>query len=124
MKFKPGAPKIWLDLAAGLMWSGIGLFLMSLTKEWISPVAKIYVILILISGLLLGVLIYAFGFSKFADKNIWRIESISSDKPCLFAFQKWTSYPLIAFMISLGIFLQVYSPIPKTWVNFPIIKMT
>lgn len=88
---------------------------MSLTQEWIAPVSKILVPVILIAGTLLGASIYLFGFSKLADKNINRIESIVSEKPCLFAFQAWTSYPLVVFMISLGLFLRIYSPIPKTW---------
>lgn len=115
MKYKPGAPKFILNLAAGLMWSGVGIYLMYLTREWILPAPKFTTFLILISGALLGVLIYTFGFSRFADKNIRRIGSIPSETPCFFAFQEWTSYPLVAFMISLGIFLRIYSPIPKTW---------
>ena len=115
MKMKPGAPKFILHLTAGVMWSGVGLYLVSLTRDWITPVAKPLIVLIITSGIILGIAIYAFGFSKFANKNIQRIDSISSPKPCLFAFQEWTSYPLVAFMISLGIFLRVYSPIPKTW---------
>ena len=35
------------------------------------------------------------------------------EKPCLFAFQEWHSYPLVLFMIALGIGLRKYSPIPK-----------
>lgn len=115
MKFKPGVPKFILLLTAGIMWSSVGVYLMSLTSEWLSPVPTILVIIILVSGFLLGWSIYTFGFSKFANKNIQRINSIPSDRPCIFAFQEWTSYPLVAFMISLGIFLRVYSPFPKTW---------
>ena len=115
MKFKPGTPKFWLYLSAGIMWSGVGIYLISLTRDWISPVSTNFAILIIALGALLGLLIYFFGFSKFASKNIRRIKSIASDRPCIFAFQEWTSYPLIVFMISLGIFLRIYSPIPKTW---------
>lgn len=115
MNYKPGISKIWLFLIAGLMWSGVGFYLMSLTREWVSPEPISRVIFIIVLGLLLGLSIYTFGFSKFANKNIQRIHSIPSDRPCIFAFQEWTSYPLVAFMISLGIFLRVYSPIPKTW---------
>jgi len=115
MNIKPGVPKFWLHLSAGLMWSFVGLYLMSLTREWIAPVDSIFVIAILLVGILLGFAIYSFGFSKFADRNIRRIAAITSEKPCLFAFMKWTNYPLVAFMISLGIFLRIYSPIPKTW---------
>jgi hypothetical protein len=115
MNLKPGLPKFVLHFTAGLMWSLVGIFLISLTREWIAPIEKRYVWIILSTGILLGIAIYSFGFSKFADKNIGRIESIASERPCLFAFQGWTSYPLVVFMISLGIFLRVYSPVPKTW---------
>jgi hypothetical protein len=32
---------------------------------------------------------------------------------CLFAFQKWSSYPLVLVMVAMGIYLRRYSPIPK-----------
>jgi hypothetical protein len=60
-------------------------------------------------------LIYWFGFSKVARKNIKRINNYLSEKVCLFAFQQWSSYPLVVFMIGLGVVLRVYSPIPKPW---------
>jgi hypothetical protein len=50
-------------------------------------------------------------FARMAEKNIQRIEDLPS-RPCLFAFQSWTSYPLVAFMISLGLALRA-SPLPK-----------
>lgn len=115
MNLKPGVPKFWLHLTSGVMWSAVGLYLISLTREWVAPVAAVYIAAIILSGALLGFTIYTFGFSRFADKNILRIEAIESDRPCLFAFQQWSSYPLVIFMISLGIFLRVYSPIPKPW---------
>jgi len=64
-------------------------------------------------GLLLAAIIYVFGFSKLAGKNIRRISNLTGDKICLLAFQEWTSYPLVIVMISLGIFLRIYSPILK-----------
>jgi hypothetical protein len=115
MKLKPGVPRFWLHLLSGVMWTSVGVYLMSLTREWISPVSMVIALLIILLGALLGAAIYFFGFSKFADKNIQRIEDIASDRPCLFAFQQWTSYPLVIFMISLGIVLRIYSPFPKTF---------
>jgi hypothetical protein len=52
------------------------------------------------------------GFSLLAKKNIQRIQRLP-DKTCVFAFQEWTSYPLIAVMITMGILLR-HSSIPKT----------
>jgi hypothetical protein len=44
-----------------------------------------------------------------------RIVNIPKERVCLFAFQKWTSYPLVVVMIALGIYLRLYSPIPKPY---------
>ncbi len=112
---KPAAHKKWLHLTAGLMWAAVGLYLVSLTSAWIQPASKSAAAILIISGVVLATIIYRFGFSKLANNNIRRIDAIKSEKPCIFAFQAWTSYPLVVFMISLGVFLRVYSPLPKTY---------
>lgn len=115
MTLKPGTPKFWLHLTAGLMWSGVGLWLYYLAYGWLQPEDKITALIMAAIGIILALTIYRFGFSKFADRNINRIQNIASERPCIFAFQSWSSYPLVAFMISLGIFLREYSPIPKPY---------
>ena len=114
-KWTPAAAKSWLFAAAGLMWSGVGVYLCSLTVEWLKPVNNGIRIWLIFGGVMLAISIYAFGFSRFADKNIRRITAIPKEKVCIFAFQQWSSYPLVVFMISLGIILRQYSPIPKPW---------
>jgi len=114
-KITPAVGKPWLNILSGLMWSGVGIFLCSLTIPWLQPLEIGKRVLFILPGLLLAVGIYAFGFSGYADINIRRIEAYVKEKVCIFAFQKWTSYPLVIFMIALGIFLRVYSPIPKPW---------
>ena len=114
-KLKPGLPKPWLHLLAGLIWSGVGIYLNFLASGWIKPLSVGQAILFVFGGVLLAAAIAKFGFSKMANKNIHRVESLESEKPCLFAFQKWSSYPLVAFMIGLGIFLRLHSPIPKPY---------
>jgi hypothetical protein len=114
-KFTPAAPKIWLYFVAGVMWSGVGLFLGSLTVKWLEPETIGFQVAMVSGGSILAILIYQFGFSRFANNNIRRILNYANDKVCIFAFQQWTSYPLVIFMISLGIFLRKYSPIPKPW---------
>ncbi len=112
-KIKPGVHKNWLQLLAGVIWTGVGLFLISLALGWIFQpgiTAKWYYWL---PGIILAGLIYYFGFSKLARKNSRRIQDMPVEKPCLFAFQEWHSYPLVLFMIGLGIGLRIYSPIPK-----------
>ena len=112
-KWKPGVAKKWLYSSAGLMWSAVGVMLCYLAFGWLKPIPIDRWILLTLGGVLLAVIMYAFGFSKLADKNIRRISNLTGDKICLFAFQEWTSYPLVIVMISLGIFLRMYSPIPK-----------
>ena len=54
-------------------------------------------------------------FRCFVDQNIIRINGLTGEKICIFAFQRWTSYPLVLLMISLGVILRLYSPIPKPY---------
>ena len=113
-KLKPGAPKNWLLLVAGLKWTAVGIYLISLTVDWIFAPTVGSPWLYWLSGLVLAFLIFRFGFSRLASKNSLRIINMDGEKPCLFAFQEWHSYPLIIFMIGLGITLRKYTPIPKS----------
>lgn len=115
MKLYPAVHKIWLHLLAGVMWSGVGIMLISLAARWLGLVIFSQEILLILAGLVLALGIYYFGFSKFALKNVRRIGNYPNERVCLFAFQKWTSYPLVLFMISLGIYLRLFSPIPKPY---------
>ena len=98
---------------AGLMWTGVGAYLISLAVGWVfAPTVKSpwnY----WLPGIGLAYLIFQFGFSTLASKNSLRINNLSEEKPCLFAFQEWHSYPLVLFMIGLGITLRKFTPIPK-----------
>jgi hypothetical protein len=113
LKLKPGVPKYWLHLIAGLMWTSVGIYLISLAWEWIMKPDLNQRWLYFISGIILAGLIYQFGFSRLAKKNSQRIEKLQEEKPCAFAFQEWQSYPLVVIMILLGITLRKFTPIPK-----------
>jgi hypothetical protein len=112
-KFNPSVEKRWLQLAAGLMWSGVGIMLVAFAGRWLKLLSWTTLALILLGGLALGTAIYFLGFSKLARKNIHRIDAIEKVRVCIFAFQEWKTYPLVLFMIGLGIYLRVYSPFPK-----------
>ena len=107
--------KIWLHLTAGIMWSGVGILLVAFAANWLGVVHSWTVLLLISAGLLLAAGIYFFGFSKIASSNVQRIINIPTERVCLFAFQKWTSYPLVLVMIAMGIYLRRYSPIPKPY---------
>jgi hypothetical protein len=113
IKFKPAVRKVWLHISAGLVWFGVGLMLIGFASRWLKPVNSSAMLLLVTAGLLLAIGINFFGFSKLAKKNIKRISGLEGEKVCLFAFQGWTSYPLVLLMIFLGIYLRTYSPFPK-----------
>ena len=110
---KPGVPKNILSLTAGLMWTGVGIFLISLAWGWITNPAVDQRWIYWLAGCILAGVIYRYGFSRLSKKNQQRIQAHPEDTPCLFAFQEWHSYPLVLFMIALGITLRKYTPIPK-----------
>jgi hypothetical protein len=112
-KWTPATKKIWLHLTAGIVWSGVGIMLTVFAVTWFGLVHSWTVLLLISAGLLLASAIYFFGFSKLASKNVQRIIAIPKERVCLFAFQKWTSYPLVLVMVAMGIYLRRYSPIPK-----------
>jgi hypothetical protein len=112
-KWTPATKKIWLHLTAGIMWSGVGIMLTVFAAGWYGMVHSWSVLLLILAGLLLAAAIYFFGFSKLAAKNVQRIIAIPKEKVCLFAFQKWSSYPLVLVMVAMGIYLRRFSPVPK-----------
>ncbi|MBN1463125.1 MAG: hypothetical protein JW922_05540 [Paludibacteraceae bacterium] len=108
----PRVHKHILVFVSGILWSGVGLFLISLAYRWFNQLSNNQIIAAWLGGLILGGAIAYFGFSKLADKNILRINQYHK-KVCFWAFQKWTTYLLIVFMMSLGIFMRKTPYIPK-----------
>jgi hypothetical protein len=115
IRLKPGVGKRWLLLLAGITWCGVGVLLNSYAVGWFKLAEGGSLPFLLAAALLVGAIFYAAIFARFAAKNIQRIDAYSEKKICLFAFQRWSSYPLVIFMIGLGIFLRKYSPIPKPY---------
>jgi hypothetical protein len=110
--WKPAVPREWLLFCAGLMWCVVGLMLMRLSWIWSSAAGWRASVPFLGLGLLVSTGTHYF-FRRFAAANIGRIGSLPP-KACIFAFQSWSSYPLVAFMMTLGIGLKS-SFLPKIW---------
>lgn len=113
MQCRPVVNKNWLHLVAGLLWTAVGIMLLNLAIGWLVPLGIRRAVPYVLASVLLALLFYTFTFSKLACKNVGRIEQISGERTCIFAFQSWKSYPLILFMIALGIILRHYTPVPK-----------
>lgn len=110
-KFKPAVSKYLLMALAGLMWSVVGIILCHLGYVWLKGVHWAWALSLGSLGLLLALIVYRFGFSKIALKNINRL-CLLSDKTCIFAFQAWKSYLVIIFMVMLGMAIR-HSPFPR-----------
>jgi len=110
-KWSPAVSRRCLRLTAGLVWSGTGLALCVAAAIWLSGMDWRRIVMGASAGLALGALIHRYGFSHLAKRNISRIAG-GPDRVCLFAFQAWRSYALIAVMMFLGHLLR-HSHIPK-----------
>lgn len=112
MKGKPSVRNHWLLILSGIMWSGVGVLLNSFALKWLAQYQQYQAVIAEVVGVLLGIGIAVFGFNKIADKNIRRIIDLP-EKVCVFAFQEWKSYILIAVMMTMGIYLRHSELIPK-----------
>ena len=111
-KIKPQVNKKWLLLISGGIWSIVGILLNRIAYKWYIALDNFHLIVILVLGIVLALLITWFGFRKVVEKNIRRILSYP-EWVCIFAFQDWKSYILIAVMMSMGFYLRTASIVPK-----------
>jgi len=112
---KPAVPKYILLILSGLLWAFAGFMLLNFAYSWLTDKNTSLPFIFATSGLVLGLLIHFFGFSRVVSKNLKRIAQMP-EKPCIFGFMSWKSYFLIIFMMSLGITLRL-SPIPKPYLS-------
>ena len=104
-------PKRYLLLVSGLMWTGVGLLLISLATRWLEELPFEPHWLIIVAGIIPGILVALFGFTRIVHKNIQRIEDMDP-RASVFAFQAWHSYVLIVIMMSMGIYVRQSGLIP------------
>jgi len=110
-KFDPAVDKRLLIFLSGVLWSVVGIMLCKLAMNWLSLTSRQNAVWPGITGVVLAVLIYYFGFLKLVNKNTGRILS-KDGKVCIFAFQPWKSYLIILVMIGMGTVLR-HSSMPK-----------
>lgn len=110
---RPAVSKSWLIAIAGLMWTGVGVMLCGLAYHWFISINTGVAAILGALGAVMALAAYHFGFSKIAQRNIKRL-CLLTERTCVFAFQTWKGYLIIAFMIILGAILRS-SPIPKSY---------
>jgi hypothetical protein len=101
----------WLFAIAGVIWTGVGVLLLTYAVTWIAPVAVPLEIALAVGGLAVAALFVRFVFGGIVRKNIERIDQ-GPARVSAFAFQGWKSYLVTVFMIGLGITLR-HSSLPK-----------
>lgn len=109
----PAANRKILVLLAGVLWSSVGVILMAVSMKWSinTPDKIIYFIL---PGLIIGILVYRFGFLRLVTTNLERIfsQAPGKEKVCLFAFQDTRSYIIMMIMMLMGYTLR-HLPVSK-----------
>ncbi len=114
-KCTPTVSREWLFLAAGGMWLAVGVALAIAACRWLSGLDWPQSAAAAASSFILGIVVHLFGFSAIALKNIRRIRN-RAEPVCLFGFQAWRSYLLIAVMMFFGYALR-HLPIPRLLVS-------
>jgi len=104
-------PKHYLYLISGVMWSAVGIMLITLATFWLQNLNTSYPVLIVIAGIIPGLLVAFYGFSYVVTKNIRRIAGLET-RVSVFAFQAWHSYILIVVMMAMGIYIRHSGLIP------------
>jgi len=112
-KFNPAVDKRLLIFVSGLLWSIVGIMLCKLAVNWLTSAGWQDSVWPGVTGVILAILIYYFGFLKLVNKNTSRILA-KEGKTCIFAFQPWKSYLIVLVMIGMGTALR-HSPIPKPY---------
>ncbi len=112
----PSAKRNTLVLLAGIVWSAVGIGLMIAAMFWILPYRPVELPWI-VAGVVAGVIVFRFGFSRLVKVNIARIfdQAPGKDRVCLFAFQNTRSYAIVVVMMAMGYTLR-HLPISKMYI--------
>jgi hypothetical protein len=91
----------WLFAIAGVIWTGVGILLLSYAVQWLAPEAVPVELELVVVGIAVAAVFVRFIFHGIVRKNIDRIEA-GPARASAFAFQGWKSYLITVFMIGLG----------------------
>jgi hypothetical protein len=114
-KYNPAVTNRWHIALAGVTWGLVGLLLCRYSYGWLAPLQFPRAILFGFLGVLIAAIVYWYGMSKIARKNLSRLQAIKG-KTCIFGFLTWRSYVNIALMVTLGVTLR-HSAVPKDYLS-------
>jgi len=104
-------PRHYLYLISGIMWSAVGIMLMTMATFWLQDLPTSQPLLIVIVGIIPGLLVAFYGFTHVVAKNIRRIAALEA-RVSAFAFQAPRSYILVVVMMGMGIYIRHSALIP------------
>ena len=114
-KYNPAVTSRWHIAFAGSAWGIVGLFLCRYSYGWLSPLQLNRAIVFTVLGIAIAFVVYRFGMSVIARKNIARLAA-KNNKSCLFGFLTWKSYANIGLMVGLGVTLR-HSSVSKDYLS-------
>lgn len=102
---KPGVPRRWLLMLAGVLWTvGGGMLIIRGVIGLIPHESNAYIEIPL--GFLAGLVFYLVLFKRISKKHVNRILALKPSKPCMFSFFDVRGYIMMTIMISAGITLR------------------
>jgi hypothetical protein len=113
---KPGIPKQYLLLVAGLVWTFAGCMLLIRGFSMLLLFPQLLLLKIII-GFVGGLIFYFALFSGISQKHTRRIIGLPIERPCLFCFFHIKSYVMMVFMISMGMTLRKTGLVPLEYLS-------
>ncbi len=110
-RFKPGVPKRYLLLIAGLVWTFASFMLGGRGLAWLDANDQLFMLHLAID-VVLGLGFFILVFAKVSFKHISRIQALELAKPSLFAFFDTKGYIMMGIMITAGILLRSSGLVP------------
>lgn len=115
-KFKPGAPKQVLILAAASLWGFAAFRILKLAFIRIDYNA-LNIWFYYIIGIAGFIPFYWFVFRKVSKRHVLRIINLQEDNPCIFSFFDFRAYILMIIMIVMGIMLSRSNLLPDIYLG-------
>jgi len=111
----------WLFLIAGVVWTGVGIFLWSQALLWSAGLTVPAEMIFLGTSVIIAAAGYRFGFSAVVKKNVDRIHALPGRVNPL-SFTGKRGYIMIVLMITVGTLLR-NSALPKVYLSIPYASM-
>lgn len=110
-RLKPSVSKRFLCLTGAAIWAFAGYRVLKITVKAIS-LSTVSSWIIIPAGLIGLAIFFTLVFRRVTKRNVKRIDSMKSEKPCIFAFISWKSYLMIFFMIGLSVLVERFQLMP------------